>query len=574
MHTFAPKQAAAPQIESVSPRSRKGPAGTPTQHAARPGLPVNHTAVPPCLGDVLVAPGAPLDPALRAHAEAHLGFDFARVRVHADPAAAQAAEAVRARAFTVGAHIAFAGGHYQPRTPAGRRLLLHELVHVAQQGPTADPAPMPRSMTDPHDASEREARALVSRSEAGAPPPHLFSTLGPAVARFDVEGARQQQERSEALRQGRDPDAPVSEPPDPLEEALREARRNPPPRPPEPTLPGDPVQQARTIARVDPADLFAQPRIQDQIKRLATETEARERKTLQPGGQLKHSAEHMTAYWRARFIASVDYILYRRGGSRRDKLLRQLRAEEAKLVKAAPADLDAQVEALRRTFGDRWQQEVDRTVERFVTLASNQAQFLTVKQAATPVAIYGLPEELEGTVEASAHPGTVAKGSTPVAPSVVEFMKAVQQESGLKAKADNYPEHEKHSPYLGDVAGVGKYSFDVDLGGLIKVNAEGFYEREPLIKFFLAVDRAASASGIAWVALYNDFAVAKAVNEKLGKRRIGFAGGGSAGPGREGSIHHGPAPYVLHIHFNIMPKVLAGQYVAGKATLPYIDLSE
>ena len=85
------------------------------------------------------------------------------------------------------------------------------------------------------------------------------------------------------------------------------------------------------------------------------------------------------------------------------------------------------------------------------------------------------------------------------------------------------------------------------------------------------MEQAADATGIEWVALYNDFEVAKTVNEKLGKMRIGFSGGRSAGPGQEGSIHHGPAPYLLHIHFNIMPKLLATAYVAGEKIAPFIE---
>ena len=554
------------------------------------------TAVPPIIATVVHSPGVPLDPAVRASAEARLGFDFSHVRVHADEAAARSADAALARAYTVGSHIAFARGEYRPRTPEGARLVLHELVHVAQQGRAADAAPTPQSMTQPHEASEREAHALAGHSGAGASqPPRIASRLGPVVARFDVEGARLQEERSEALRRGLNPDEPVSEPPDILEQELEEATRNPPPRVPEPTIPGDHIQQARAVPRVDAADLWPLPRIQDPIKTIAAETEARERETMKPGGEVKHTAANMMDYWRPRFVHSVEYILYIRDGGRRDKLLRQLRAEEEKLVKSVPvvppsssrspesaeqvfrekfriSELRAQVEALRRTFTDRWQQEVDRVADQFVTLASNESRFLTVGQAAAPVSIYGLPEYIEGTVEASAHPATIAKGSTPVAPSVVEFMKAVQKESSLKEQASNYAEHEKHSPYLGNIEGVGKYSFDVHLDGLIGVNAEGFYEREPLVKFFLAVDRAATATRIAWIALYNDFEVAKTVNEKLGKRRIGFSGGGSAGPGREGSIHHGPSPYILHIHFNIMPIDLAAQYIAGKPTPPRIDL--
>ena len=51
----------------------------------------------------------PLDPALRARAEAALGEDLGRVRLGRGPAAhAQAAE-LGARAFTIGADVYFAG---------------------------------------------------------------------------------------------------------------------------------------------------------------------------------------------------------------------------------------------------------------------------------------------------------------------------------------------------------------------------------------------------------------------------------------------------------------------------------
>jgi hypothetical protein len=58
--------------------------------------------------------------------------DFGRVRVHAGPAAARSASAVRARAFTVGNDVFFAAGQYAPAGLRGRRLLAHELAHVAQ----------------------------------------------------------------------------------------------------------------------------------------------------------------------------------------------------------------------------------------------------------------------------------------------------------------------------------------------------------------------------------------------------------------------------------------------------------
>ncbi|MFT3718298.1 DUF4157 domain-containing protein [Pseudorhodoferax sp.] len=85
----------------------------------------------------LAGAGAPLDAATRGRMEHRFGHDFGRVRVHADGAAAASAEAVRARAYTVGAHVVFGAGQYAPASDAGRRLLAHELAHVVQQGAAA-----------------------------------------------------------------------------------------------------------------------------------------------------------------------------------------------------------------------------------------------------------------------------------------------------------------------------------------------------------------------------------------------------------------------------------------------------
>lgn len=74
-------------------------------------------------------PGAALPSDLRRHMEATLGADFSSVRIHVGPQA----ERIGAIAFTSGADIYFAPGRYQPETPAGRRLLGHELAHVVQQ---------------------------------------------------------------------------------------------------------------------------------------------------------------------------------------------------------------------------------------------------------------------------------------------------------------------------------------------------------------------------------------------------------------------------------------------------------
>jgi len=60
-------------------------------------------------------------------------YDFSRVRVHTGTRAEESARTVNALAYTVGNDIVFGAGQFNPVGEAGRRLLAHELVHVAQQ---------------------------------------------------------------------------------------------------------------------------------------------------------------------------------------------------------------------------------------------------------------------------------------------------------------------------------------------------------------------------------------------------------------------------------------------------------
>ena len=60
-------------------------------------------------------------------------YDFTGVHVHTGSQAAESAAAVNARAYTVGRDVVFGAGEYAPETISGKRLLAHELTHVAQQ---------------------------------------------------------------------------------------------------------------------------------------------------------------------------------------------------------------------------------------------------------------------------------------------------------------------------------------------------------------------------------------------------------------------------------------------------------
>lgn len=78
-------------------------------------------------------------PAPKGHFEQRTRNDFCHVRVHIDAKAGESARAVNALAYTVGRDVVFGEGQYAPGTTEGKRLLAHELTHVAQQGSALEP---------------------------------------------------------------------------------------------------------------------------------------------------------------------------------------------------------------------------------------------------------------------------------------------------------------------------------------------------------------------------------------------------------------------------------------------------
>jgi len=77
--------------------------------------------------------GQPLPESIRAFFEPRFGRNFSDIRVHTDEIAAEASKSVNARAFTLGKDVVFGAGQFSPQTTGGKRLLAHELTHVAQQ---------------------------------------------------------------------------------------------------------------------------------------------------------------------------------------------------------------------------------------------------------------------------------------------------------------------------------------------------------------------------------------------------------------------------------------------------------
>lgn len=118
--------------------------------------------VPPVVHDVLRSPGEPLDEATHESMGRAFGTDFSHVRVHTDGAANVAADAMYANAFTVGRHVVFGTGRYAPGGAAGRRLIAHELAHVAHDRASRTAAPPPSlTIGEPGGPAERQAEAAA-----------------------------------------------------------------------------------------------------------------------------------------------------------------------------------------------------------------------------------------------------------------------------------------------------------------------------------------------------------------------------------------------------------------------------
>lgn len=128
----------------------------------------------------LSASGQPLPNALRQEFEPFFAHDLSRVRIHVDQPARQLANGLAADAFAMGNEIGFAANRFRPDTVGGRRLLVHELAHVVQQGaiPTVNGKNRPKTLPQ---AAERQADSAALAYLAGRPAPAL-SRFQPGLA--------------------------------------------------------------------------------------------------------------------------------------------------------------------------------------------------------------------------------------------------------------------------------------------------------------------------------------------------------------------------------------------------------
>jgi hypothetical protein len=130
---------------------------TPGGHDALGGTPV-----PPSVTRTVARAGRPLDPGTRARMEAGFGTDLSALRIHDDRHADEASAEIGALAWTSGQHIGFARDSYRPGTPAGDRLLAHEIAHSLQGGTTTV-----RRQSAGESLDARYRAALARASETG-----------------------------------------------------------------------------------------------------------------------------------------------------------------------------------------------------------------------------------------------------------------------------------------------------------------------------------------------------------------------------------------------------------------------
>ncbi len=135
-------------------------------------------ATAPCIvHEVLRDAGRPIPADVRQDMEALLGGEFRDVRLHTDPRAGESAEAVAAQAYTVGRHIVFAAGRFDPGSAEGRHLLAHELAHTAGQPAGASTPSGELRISVPGDAAERHAVAVSEGVIAPAATPAATTGL-------------------------------------------------------------------------------------------------------------------------------------------------------------------------------------------------------------------------------------------------------------------------------------------------------------------------------------------------------------------------------------------------------------
>jgi hypothetical protein len=121
------------------------------------------------------------------------GRSFDDVRVHSGAEAASLTSSLGTQAVTVGKDVYFAPGAFDPSSTEGRRVLAHELTHVAQQDAAAATAPTAAPVGARGNAFEHEATRAADAVLAGQRPEVTMSTTAATAMRDDPPSQTPQQ---------------------------------------------------------------------------------------------------------------------------------------------------------------------------------------------------------------------------------------------------------------------------------------------------------------------------------------------------------------------------------------------
>lgn len=170
-----------PAVSSAAPRIQRY-SGQATQGAGQ---------VPASVERVLGDSGRALETGLSQEMGERFGHDFSQVRVHTGGEAEQSAREVNARAYTVGQHIVFGAGGFQPQSREGRRLLAHELTHVVQQSGNPGTGLIQRAEVDDRSCAglpdiapdiESQVNTQIAAARAAAAKPMVLAAFLQDVA--------------------------------------------------------------------------------------------------------------------------------------------------------------------------------------------------------------------------------------------------------------------------------------------------------------------------------------------------------------------------------------------------------
>jgi peptidoglycan hydrolase-like protein with peptidoglycan-binding domain len=211
-------------------------------------------------------------------------------------------------------------------------------------------------------------------------------------------------------------------------------------------------------------------------------------------------------------------------------------------------DYQRTLDGARRRYGTKYPEQ---TIRRAWKIGRQNEMLFKTDQSpeVKPLGAFAPPATRVQLVSDPAIPGS--KGA-PVAPATVRFAEELKRRFA-KVSVTTYPRH-------GSKGFVDRgYSVDLFIPGR---DERGFYRRADAIALIRAVDGAAKAIGAEWRIIYNDFAVASAINKEFRRRHVIFVG--EAQSNKQGAMTlnwHGPDPLILHFHLDLAVREgSAGEY--------------